>query len=130
MRKITAFWFTVLILLNGCSTYWDSIKPRLSPPSQTDKGVMFEYYAPSAKFVTIAGDFNRWGGTSDGNYNPNIGKMYDDDTNGDRIPNDGIWTVILDLKPGRYQYKFVVDGVSWNLDPSNPETSSEGGFAN
>jgi hypothetical protein len=35
------------------------------------------------------------------------------------------------LKPGRYQYKYVIDwGVRWELDPNNPLTAVEGGFTN
>ena len=114
----------------GTSTLWRNIKPRLEPPHTTDGGVIFEYFAPSAQFVTLAGDFNRWGGTADGKYDPTIDKMYDDGTHGDRNAGDGIWTIIKELPPGRYQYKYVVDGISWYLDPANPETAEEGGFSN
>ena len=36
----------------------------------------------------------------------------------------GEWVCRLDLDPGVYQYKFVVDG-DWLLDPSNPETAED-----
>jgi 1,4-alpha-glucan branching enzyme len=50
--------------------------------------------------------------------------MIDDD-------GDGIWTIVMPLAPGRYQYKFVIDnGVRWELDPSNANTGEEGGFTN
>ncbi len=42
--------------------------------------------------------------------------MSDDD-------GDGVWTVTLALEPGRYEYKFVVDGgASWEPDDGNPES--------
>ncbi len=44
---------------------------------------------------------------------------------------DGIWQIYKDLRPGRYQYKYVIDhGVRWVLDPSNPDQGEEGGFVN
>jgi hypothetical protein len=36
----------------------------------------------------------------------------------------GEWVCRVDLDPGVYQYKFVVDG-EWLLDPSNPETAED-----
>ncbi len=36
---------------------------------------------------------------------------------------DGTWEATLPLAPGRYAYKFKVDG-RWTLDPANPEHSS------
>jgi hypothetical protein len=39
------------------------------------------------------------------------------------------WYVVLRLKPGRYQYKFVVDG-TWMADPENnlKQADNYGGF--
>lgn len=34
------------------------------------------------------------------------------------------WVCRIDLDPGVYQYKFVVDG-DWLLDPSNPDTAED-----
>jgi len=39
------------------------------------------------------------------------------------IESDGetrVWTKILRLPPGTYQYRYVVDG-EWRDDPENPE---------
>ncbi len=125
---------------------WNSIKPRIPPPRVIDekelsseirkikkgneKFIIFELYAPSARYVTLAGDFNGWGGTANGVYNPDIDRMYDDGTNGDRVKGDGIWTIIKTLPPGVYQYKYVIDGVNWVLDPSNPERIQNGPYIN
>ncbi|MEO0199493.1 MAG: glycogen-binding domain-containing protein [candidate division WOR-3 bacterium] len=38
--------------------------------------------------------------------------------------------MVLPLKPGTYQYKYVVNGSSWYLDPSNPETVQSGPYTN
>ena len=66
--------------------------------------VLFMYSGPAGD-VKLAGDFNRW--------------------DGDRAPalessGDGVWRKVLNLPPGRYEYKFIVDG-SWVEDPDNPE---------
>lgn len=39
----------------------------------------------------------------------------------------GEWVCRIDLKPGKYQYKFIVDG-EWMIDPANPNsiTTTEG----
>jgi hypothetical protein len=34
-----------------------------------------------------------------------------------------VWTKILQLPPGTYQYRYVVDG-EWREDPENPEIIS------
>jgi 1,4-alpha-glucan branching enzyme len=42
----------------------------------------------------------------------------------------GVWKIYVPLPPGRYQYKFVIDQVRWEKDPSNPDIAQEGGFEN
>lgn len=65
------------------------------------KKVAFKLIAPYATSVSVAGDFNDW----DANANP-MKKDWKDD-----------WKTTLNLKPGRYEYKFYVDG-TWQNDPS------------
>jgi 1,4-alpha-glucan branching enzyme len=50
--------------------------------------------APDAKEVLLAGTFNNW--------NPKANPMQ-------RTAN-GMWSVTLHLAPGRYEYKYVIDG--------------------
>jgi len=70
------------------------------------KKVEFQLDAPDAKSVRIAGEFNGWSGTL--------------------MENDGnLWKISLDLLPGAYQYKFIVDG-NWISDPKNPYKSPDG----
>jgi chromosome partitioning protein len=73
-------------------------------PSRVTEGVRFSLYAPSAKNVQIAGDFNVW--------SPAEGVMSKDET--------GFWSITLPLSSGRHNYKFVIDG-DWVTDPSNPD---------
>ena len=65
---------------------------------------------PGARTVQVAGDFNGWSPT--------------------RTPleqvSDGAWTVTISLKPGRYEYMFVVDGEQWIADPFAAEQNDDG----
>lgn len=73
----------------------------------TKKTVVFELLAPTAAQVFLTGDFNLWSET-------------DMPMRRDR---SGIWRASLNLRPGRYEYKFIVDG-QWWTDPANNSTSS------
>jgi 1,4-alpha-glucan branching enzyme len=63
----------------------------------------------AAKSVYVAGEFNNWSATA----NPMKKDTF------------GIWGAEISLKPGKYQYKFVVDG-EWRLDPNAVETAEDG----
>ena len=39
---------------------------------------------------------------------------------------DGAWTGSYDFPAGTHQYKFIVDGSNWILDPVNPNTADDG----
>ena len=66
----------------------------------------FTCHAPEAKAVFMAGTFNDW--------NPNSTLMAKD--------ANGNWNVAVDLKPGRYEYKFVIDG-AWCCEPGCDDTN-------
>ena len=70
------------------------------PRMDETKPAEFKLYAPGAKKVAVAGSFNKW------------------DTKKLLAKKDskGSWAVKVDLKPGRHEYKFVVDG-AWINDP-------------
>lgn len=59
---------------------------------------------PRANDVKVAGDFNNW--------NPDCNVITHKEA-------DGTWNKILYLKPGTYQYRFIIDG-DWKEDPNNP----------
>jgi len=90
----------------------DDDSERPLPPAVTHAGVMFRLEAPNAARVQLAGDFNGW--VLDGN---------------DMNPDGRVWKKIVKLPPGRYQYRYVVDGV-WQSDPLNPtvEPAPYGGY--
>jgi chromosome partitioning protein len=76
-------------------------------PKQTKEGVIFSYYDPVAQNVQLVGDFSDW-------------KPVDDILTQEEGNN--IWRGTFPLDPGKYQYKFVVDG-EWKIDPNNPEVA-------
>jgi 1,4-alpha-glucan branching enzyme len=61
------------------------------------KKVTFLIYAPSARDVHLAGDFNNW----DAGSIP-LTRMQDE--------KRGFWSVDIQLPPGGYQYNFFIDG--------------------
>jgi 1,4-alpha-glucan branching enzyme len=56
----------------------------------------------NAHFVTVAGSFNNWNNAVQPMHWMNCA-----------------WETTIQLAPGTYRYKFVVDGV-WITDPKNP----------
>ena len=65
---------------------------------------------PDARSVSVAGDFNGW--------NPGQTRL--------ERSEGGMWTATIALKPGRYQYMFVIDGKQWLADPLASEASGDG----
>jgi hypothetical protein len=62
---------------------------------------------PEASVVVLTGTFNNW----------NQSQLL-------FAREEGGWVCRVELDPGVYQYKFVVDG-DWLLDPSNPDTADD-----
>jgi 1,4-alpha-glucan branching enzyme len=69
-------------------------------PDSEVRGVNFEYFNPTAREVLVAGSFNDW--------QPDATPM--------SKQRGGKWSTELLLKPGRYEYRLVVDG-RWQDDP-------------
>ena len=88
----------------------DGIRP--SAPVMTPDGVFFALEAPDASRVQLVGDFNEW--IPDGSEMTSVGM---------------VWTRVLKLLPGRYRYRYIVDG-DWRSDPLNAEVepSPYGGY--
>ncbi|MBS1714634.1 MAG: hypothetical protein JST30_09900 [Armatimonadetes bacterium] len=63
----------------------------------------------AAKSVAVAGSFNDW------------------NKDATLLKRDGsVWTVRLQLPPGKYWYKFVVDGDTWTVDPKASKNEDDG----
>ena len=64
------------------------------------KRASFSFMAPEAQSVLVAGDFNSW--------DPQAHPL--------KKTSDGLWKVNINLSPGTYEYRFLVDG-EWRNDP-------------
>jgi len=71
------------------------------PVNAGKKRVIFELAAQPGGTVSIAGSFNDW--------NPDAKKLSDRKGN-------GVFSAMMFLAPGRYEYKYVVNG-QWCVDP-------------
>ena len=83
---------------------WD-VKTRTAAKTQKESSVDFGFSAPQARNVSVAGTFNNW------------------NTNALKLTRDfrGNWSGSWNLKPGRYEYRFFVDG-NWADDPKAKTT--------
>ena len=69
--------------------------------------ITFSFKVTAANEVVLMGDFNNW--------NPKKHPMEND--------GSGTWSKTVVLSPGKYEYKFFVDG-KWKKDPRNDQTCS------
>lgn len=65
------------------------------------KKVQFELPAMEARQVYLTGDFNNW----------------EKESLPMKKDKNGLWKKTLSLKPGRYEYRFLIDGI-WGNDPA------------
>lgn len=70
--------------------------------SQEEKEVVFEFEDDEATKVSVVGTFNDW--------NKETSPMTKD---------GNIWKCSLNLKPGKYEYQFVVNDTDWLVDPNS-----------
>ena len=86
---------------------------ELTGLDEIPREVVVRFRDPGASDVRIAGDFNGWV--------PDKGvRSLIESEDGTRV-----WTKILELPPGQYEYRYVVDG-EWREDPENAEDQAGG----
>jgi len=68
-------------------------KDKAMAKSPTRK-IQFDFSASEAAAVHLAGDFNNW----------------DSQATPLRMDKKGLWKTTISLKPGRYEYRFLVNG--------------------
>jgi 1,4-alpha-glucan branching enzyme len=69
-------------------------------PALEEQEIILSYFAPLARDVKVAGNFNGW--------RPDVTPL--------KNTGAGEWVVRLMLRSGQYEYRFVVDG-RWTEDP-------------
>ena len=90
-------------------------QPELDKAGGGVRDVFFCVSAPGARKVYVAGEFNNWRLDASASLERDEG---------------GVWRRSLTLPPGRYQYKYYVDG-QWVVDPENPlRIVTENGIVN
>ncbi|MDQ3368805.1 MAG: hypothetical protein M3680_25560 [Myxococcota bacterium] len=67
-----------------------------------------------ATSVWVTGDFVAWGG------NPGAGAVEL------AMDGSGVWLGTRTFEAGSYQYKLILDGSSWIMDPANPNVVDDG----
>jgi hypothetical protein len=82
----------------------DTEKVQYSGPKRVENGVIFTLKAPHNAQVLIVGDFNAW--------SEEHGEM-------SYVQEEQVWKRFISLPPGKYHYKFIVNG-EWIFDPVNP----------
>ena len=65
----------------------------------------------SIQTISLVGEFNQWNAQSHS-------MQWDGDSRN--------WQIALPLDPGQYEYKFVVNGSNWIIDPQNPHKIEDG----
>lgn len=90
---------------------------NLVPVSNTGEAPLvvhqFTYYQKGLKSISVVGDFNDWA---------------DSTTLIEESP--GVWTVSLHLRPGSYEYQFILNGTQRVTDPTMPQVSNDFGSPN
>jgi hypothetical protein len=82
---------------------------RLSPADTGETRQVQIRLAAPASSVVVVGDFNDW--------DPAATPLRP-------TKEGGVWSVELRLKPGRYNYTFLIDGRRWEGDPSEPRVTT------
>lgn len=74
----------------------------------------FTYYQKGLQSISLVGEFNDW----------------DDDSTTLTEVSPGVWTVSLRLRPGVYEYQFILNGKQRVTDPTMPQISNDFGSPN
>ncbi|MBU4304621.1 MAG: AAA family ATPase [Candidatus Omnitrophica bacterium] len=86
-----------------------STEPLVPAVALADKRDVSFIYSAAAQTVEVVGDFNNWSAGEDS-------RLIRTD--------EQAWEKTIALLPGRYTYKFVIDG-QWITDPANPFTETD-----
>lgn len=74
----------------------------------------FTYYQKGLQSIALVGQFNDW----------------DADSTALKEVSPGVWTVSMLLRPGVYEYQFILNGKQRVTDPTMPQTSNDFGSPN
>ena len=95
-----------------------TIEGDLVPVSNTGEEPLvlqqFTFYQKGLQSISVVGQFNDW----------------DADSTALKEVSPGVWTVSIALRPGVYEYQFILNGKQRVTDPTMPQTSNDFGSPN
>jgi hypothetical protein len=104
--------------VEGVQVASEQVASNLVPVSNTGEEPLvvhqFTYYQKGIKSIALVGEFNDWNA----------------DSTALTEVSPGVWTVSLRLRPGVYEYQFILDGTKRVTDPTMPQASSDFGSPN
>ena len=121
-------WATPVLYMRASDGLIFELAPRETasrPRSEVDarikqtRPVRFVFQDAEAGYVHIAGSFNGW-------LNAVTGRIRQSSQYELRQTAPGQWEITLNLLPGTYEYKFVVDGRYWHPDPNAAQGAPDG----
>jgi hypothetical protein len=111
LRPPQAAWvLLIIVMLAGVFVLTQRSARQPQPPTAASENVRFELAASGAASVALVGDFNNW------------------DRKGCVMKPDkkGTWSIELQLSAGSYQYLFLIDDMTWQLDTLNVHSTPDG----
>ena len=84
--------------------------PAAGAERPAEKPVDFILNLPGVKSACVAGSFNDW--------SKEQAPL--------RKDSNGGWRTTVWLAPGRYEYRYIIDGAQWCSDPGAPESVPNG----
>lgn len=111
-----------LTTLCSCGKY---LAEAVESPEAAGGKATFRLRNPSASTVQVAGDWNNWGRGDAESGEVLVGLM-------EKGEKGGLWSLTVELPPGRYRYRYIIDETRAVLDPFNPRIVEDhiGGKAN
>ena len=82
--------------------------------SNVNRATQFAFQSPTARQVSLAGDFNNW--------DTKAAPMH-------KGP-DGVWHLSVALKPGRHEYRFFADELWWDDSAAHQKATNSLGTEN
>ncbi len=112
----TTIFLALLVSCACCSRY---IEKAIESPGIEGGVVTIRFRSASARTVQVAGDWNNWGSGDAEVGEVLVGLM-------ERMDKSDTWVLSVELGPGRYRYRLLINETQWVLDPNNTRVVEDG----